>query len=32
MERAVIDRLAVHLGSLADHVEQEMLGLNDKVE
>jgi hypothetical protein len=31
-KRAVFDRLAVHLGSLADHVEQEMLGLNDKAE
>lgn len=30
-KRELFDRLAVHLGSLADHVEQEMLGRHAKV-
>jgi hypothetical protein len=29
-KQALFDRLAVHLGSLADQVEHEMLGGNDK--
>ena len=29
-KRQLFNRLAVHLGSLADQVEQEMLGRNDK--
>jgi hypothetical protein len=29
-KRALFDRRAAHLGTLADHVEQEMLSRNDK--
>ena len=29
-KQALFDRLAAHLGTFADHVEQEMLGRNDK--